>query len=131
MKIHHVGYLVGDIEKSKVIFERLGYCLEGDKGYDNNRDIYIQFMRNEQFLLELVEPASVDSPLFSAMKRFKNLPYHICYETSDINTTIGKLGQEGFRLSRQVEPAVCIGNRNVAFMQSPEIGIIELLEKEE
>ncbi len=131
MRIHHIGYLVKDISISIQKFIQLGYIEESQREYDKDRDIFVQFIVNDLYRIELVQPASADSEYYSAMRRFKNLPYHICYETGDIYRTIEDLRNNGFRLSQEPREAPCIRNQRVAFMQNPEIGIIELIEIQE
>ena len=66
------------------------------------------------------------------MKGFKNSPYHICYQTSDISTEIEKLVNdevERFVLSQPPQPAPAIpSSPNVAFLVSGSVGMIELIE---
>ena len=131
MNIHHIGYLVKNIEVSREKFLALGFIEETEKEYDFSRNIYIQFIINGNHRIELVEPNPDDSKYFAVMKRFKNQPYHICYEVDKLDLTINKLSNKGFYLSQVPSAASCIGFRKVAFMQSPTIGIIELLSKEE
>lgn len=131
MKIHHIGYLVSCINDTKGKFMSLGYTPEKGMEYDCSRDIFIQFMINGTYRIELVQPASEVSPYNSAMKRFKNLPYHICYETPDVDMEIETLIKSGFKLTQAPQEAPCINNHRVAFLQSPDMGIIELLEMED
>lgn len=129
MMIHHIGYLVKNIEKSRKKFTALGFIDECEVQYDGRRDIYIQFLINGDYRVELVQPAGEDSTYMAAMKRFKNLPYHMCFTTSDLDESIDKYKtQQGFILSKEPEIASCLNNKRVAFMQHPVVGIIELLE---
>ncbi|MCR4591434.1 MAG: VOC family protein [Lachnospiraceae bacterium] len=128
MKVHHVGYLVKSIDDSREQFLQLGFTAETEKEYDGIRDIFIQFFLNGDYRVELVSPASDGSRFFPALKRFKNLPYHICYETDNMEESIRELSDRGFALSQTPENAPCINNKRVAFLQCPEMGIIELLE---
>lgn len=43
-KLHHVGYLVRNIEKSKLAFEKLGLKSKGNLFYDEDRKAYICFI---------------------------------------------------------------------------------------
>ncbi len=44
MKIHHIGYAVKNIEKSREVFLQLGYQNEGDIVVDDARNVKILFM---------------------------------------------------------------------------------------
>ena len=84
MKIHHVGYLAKSIDKTEKKFFELGYEVEQPTKYDEIRDIKIEFLRNGDYRVELIEPASKNSPLYPLLKNYKNSPYHICYVTDDL-----------------------------------------------
>lgn len=131
MKIHHIGYLVKDIRKSTEEFLKLGYMLEQESRYDDIRKASINFLVNENYRIELIEPdIKAESPLVPLLKRFKNAPYHICYETEDLKKSIEDLTGKGYMVTSEPAPASCIEGRKVAFLMSPAAGLIELLEKE-
>lgn len=63
------------------------------------------------------------------MKAYKNTAYHICYQVHSIQEEIVRMEQNGYRMFREPEPAPAIGeNASVAFLMSPDIGMVELLE---
>lgn len=131
MKIHHIGYLVKDISKSLNHFLLLGYKIEKDIEVDHVRNIYIMFLLNDAYRVELIQPIDKSSDFDVFMKRFRNLPYHLCYETDTMNETISNLERQHYHMIQTPLEACCINGRKVAFMQHPEIGIIELLEIQE
>ena len=47
MQIHHVGYLVKNIEDSIQDFQKLGYEMSSPRFFDESRKIFIQFMRGK------------------------------------------------------------------------------------
>ena len=128
MEVHHVGYLVTDIDRSLGHFILLGFDKETNKQYDEYRDIYILFLVNGAMRVELVQPASERSEFYGMLKKFKNLPYHICYITNNMSDSINMFKKEGFALTQSPQCATAIDNRKVAFLLNPDIGIIELLE---
>lgn len=131
MQIHHIGYLVKDIQKSTKEFLELGYTLEQAVRYDDLRKASINFLINGTYRIELIEPdAKAESPLVPLLKRFKNAPYHICYEAEDFGQAIEGLTGIGYLVTDEPAPAPCIEGRSVAFLMSPAAGLIELLEKE-
>ena len=81
-------------------------------------------------LLELVEPDE-DCTLFSkSVKKLGAHPYHICYECENFNDALKTLQTEGFLMIQPPKVAPAIDGRNVAFLYSDAIGLIELVEKE-
>ena len=58
-KIHHIGYLVKNIEKASKLFLTLGYQVEQDTVYDNYRGVDIRFLNKDGYRVELVAPPQV------------------------------------------------------------------------
>lgn len=131
MKIHHVGYLVKSIQSSIKEFEKLGYIQEQDTIFDKVRNIYICFMVQDDFRIELVEAANEQSVVFQLAKKFRNSPYHICYESSNFDQDVSQLRENGYVIMQSAEPACALGDRKVVFFMNSDIGIVEVLESDE
>lgn len=129
LKIHHIGYLVKKIEKAKKTFEALGYHIEQDTVYDEIRKVEICFLIKNGYRVELVSPVSADSVVSGLLKKYKNTPYHICYETDDYEAAFAKLRADGFLPTESLTPtpAPALGGRSVIFLVSAAIGMIELI----
>ena len=130
MTVHHVGYLVKNIEKSKTVFMNLGYSLEQDTVYDSWRDVDICFLIKDSYRIELVAPRSSESVVGSLRKKIGNTPYHICYEVEDLNKAIAELSLLKFVIWEDPHEAPALDGRKVAFLINGQIGMIELVEKE-
>ena len=128
MQIHHIGYLVKNLEKSLAQFKALGFEVERETKYDSLRQINICFVTNEGYRVELVEPATTDSPMDPLLKRYKNAPYHICYITDDLGSEMTKLMDMGYSVINEPLEAPCIDGRKVAFLLNSSVGMIELVE---
>ncbi|MDE5717176.1 MAG: VOC family protein [Lachnospiraceae bacterium] len=126
LKIHHIGYLVKKIEKAKQTFETLGYQVEQDTVRDDIRNVDICFLIKDGYRVELVSPFSEDSVVTGLLKKYKNAPYHICYEADDPDTAFRELTENGFAAIDTPTPAPALGGCNVVFLTSPVIGMIEL-----
>lgn len=126
LKIHHIGYLVKKIEKAKQTFETLGYQVEQDTVRDDIRKVDICFLTKDGYRVELVSPFSEDSVVAGLLKKYKNAPYHICYEAGDPDTAFRELTENGFAAIDTPTPAPALGGCNVVFLTSPVIGMIEL-----
>lgn len=127
LNIHHIGYLVKKIEKAKQTFLALGYHIEQDTVYDGLRKVDICFLKKDGYRIELVSPASADSVVAGLLKRYKNSPYHICYETDDYETAYSELTANGFIAIDTPTPAPALDDREVVFLSGASIGMIELL----
>lgn len=129
MKIHHIGYAVKNMEKAKGIFETLGYHFDRTVK-DVDRKLYILFGEKDGMLIELLCPMENGSPIDDLLKKNGATPYHICYETEDIEKEIERLKTIHFKLVVPPKEACAIQGRKVAFLMNLSVGIIELVEKE-
>ncbi|MDE6603349.1 MAG: VOC family protein [Lachnospiraceae bacterium] len=127
LKIHHIGYLVKKIEKAKQTFASLGYLVEQDTVRDDIRKVDICFLIKDGYRVELVSPFSEDSVVSGLLKKYKNAPYHICYEAEDPEGAYRELTENGFAAIDTPTPAPALGGRDVVFLTSPVIGMIELI----
>ena len=127
LKIHHIGYLVKKIEKAKKTFEALGYLVEQDTVYDDIRKVDICFLVKNGYRVELVSPVSEDSVVAGLLKKYKNAPYHICYESDSPEAAYAELTANGFAAIDTPTPAPALGGRKVVFLTSPLIGMVELI----
>ena len=128
MKIHHIGYLTKNLSKTQQQMNELGFEVEQEASYDAGRGVNIAFLVSGDYRIELIEPASKESPLYPLLKRYKNTPYHICYEVSNLSGTIAEFEQKGYSVIQQPQEAPCIGQHKVAFLMHINVGMIELLE---
>lgn len=128
MRVHHIGYAVKSIQKSKQSFLNLGYREEGSVVYDELRKINILFLSNDGYRVELVEPADEEAPVYNILKKSGNTPYHICYYSEDIERDAECLENMGYLRTSEIEQAVAIDKKRVCFLYKRDIGIIELVE---
>ena len=129
LKVHHIGYLVIKMDSAIQSFENLGYQTVQGAVYDNIRKVNICFMEKDGYQIELVSPASEDSVVSGLMKKYKNSPYHICYETENFDKDYQTLTENGFLTIDTPTPAPALQNREVVFLTHASMGMIELLRK--
>lgn len=130
MKVHHVGYVVQNIEKAKQVFLGLGFSFD-DTVEDNGRAINICFGKNGNEIVELVTPLQgKDSPVSKLLKKNGPMPYHFCFETRDIDDTVRRLQEEqkGWMVIAKACAAPAIDNARVSFLYQKDIGLVELVE---
>lgn len=128
LRVHHIGYLVKKMEAAIHAFQSLGYEIVQNTIYDEIRKVNICFVEKDGCCIELVSPASEDSVVSGLLKKFKNSPYHICYETEHFEEDYQKLTMEGFFSIDTPTPAPALQNRRVVFLTGSAMGMIELLE---
>jgi len=131
MRVHHIGYLVEDIESASTKFEQLGFSRLDNVIEDLELGIFVLFLNNRGYVIELIQPIDKASLVYGLLKKHKNSPYHICYETENIHSKVEEMVTGGgYMLIQQIQPSSGIpGCPNVAFLFSLHIGIIELVER--
>ncbi len=130
-KVHHVGYLVKNIDKSIKAFMALGYEVEKNKFFDNDRLANFTFLKKDSARVELVEPTS-ESDIYPLLKTYKNQIYHVCYEVDNIEKAVSEIcgGDTGYLQFKEKQRATAISeNAVVVFLMHTAMGIIELLEE--
>lgn len=131
MKINHVGYLVKNLQKTKTEFEKLGYHPVSNDTHDTIRLVDICFMERDGYVIELVSPYNKQSVVAGLLKRYKNTPYHICYETSAFDNEVDRFIYNGYVKMEEPLPAPAFEYRRVVFLFNSQVGIIELLDMQE
>ena len=128
LKVHHIGYLVEDINVAIDEFVQLGYKNQSELFLGSDRQVNVIFMEKDGYVIELVSPTGENSPIYGLKKKYKNSPYHICYCTDNLDLEIEKLGTRYTLISPpQTAPGIA-GSPRVAFLYSLKIGMIELVE---
>lgn len=128
LKVHHIGYLVKKINAAVTQFQQLGYVLRQDIVYDDHRKINICFLEKDGYVVELVSPASPDSVVSGLLKKYKNMPYHLCYESYNFESDLAYLIENGYAAIDIPTPAPALENMRVTFLMNASLGMIELLE---
>ena len=128
MTVHHVGYLVKHMDKAVRKFSLLGFSQITETTYDPIRKIDIVFMEKDGYTVELISTDDPDSVVYNLYAKYKNAPYHICYQTDDLEQTAAELSRNGFTQMTPICAAPAIGGKRVVFLMNSAIGIIELVE---
>lgn len=128
LKVHHIGYLVKKIDAAVLSFQNLGYRVIQDTVHDDIRKVDICFLQKDGYCIELVSPTSEDSVAAGLLKKYKNSPYHICYETDNFDEDYQNLLSNGFISIDTPTPAPALQNREVAFLTNASMGMIELIK---
>ena len=76
MRIHHVGVVTSNMDRSITIYEKLGYRKAVDviDPFQNNRIVMMD--RREGVMIELIWPANEQS----TVRNFSDGYHHLCYE---------------------------------------------------
>ena len=128
LTIHHIGYLVKKIVPAIRSFEALGFQVAREVTRDDIREVDICFLEKEGYRVELVSPYSATSVVAGLLKKYKNCPYHICYETSHFEEALEELTSHGYVMMGSPTPAPAIDQHPVVFLMNASLGMIELLD---
>ena len=127
--LHHVGTVVSNIDTaSKEYTDLLGYRSEGEIVHERSQRVYVRFLRLGDHRIELIQPASEDSPV-SAFLTKGGVLTHLCYETSDIEQSLAFLRKK-YRavVTCGITPSDSLENSVFAFVARPSGDVIELVQ---
>jgi methylmalonyl-CoA/ethylmalonyl-CoA epimerase len=129
LQFHHIGYAVRDILTTAGYYTGAGWEIS-EIYYDKIQNTHIAFLsKNMCPLIELVAPIDENSPVVKTLDKMGVAPYHICYETDDIEQSVAALKKQHFLpLFKPVE-AIAFGNRKICYLYNQHVGLIELLSK--
>lgn len=128
MKLEHIGYLVKNIEKTAQAFESLGYQ-QGDIYNDDIQKTKICFLTKErETKIELVEPYPENETMIRLQKNIGVSPYHMCFETDNIEEEYNRMMDSGFVPMFQPVSAIAFDNRRICYFWKRAIGYIEIVE---
>ncbi|MGI5090957.1 VOC family protein [Treponema socranskii] len=132
MTFHHIGIACYDIEKSSQFYLAQGYK-KTETVYDPIQNVNICFCENltgTGICVELISPKDDTSPVNKNLHKNGVSPYHICYETENLEKSILELKKQKFLVVTRPAPAVAFGGRRVCFLFNKAVGLIELVESE-
>jgi methylmalonyl-CoA/ethylmalonyl-CoA epimerase len=130
-RLHHVGYVVTDIATGMQGFIRsLGATWDEKIFEDPHQKVKVAFLStgSGDALIELVEPATVDSPVRRFLEQKGGGLHHVCYEVLDLEQRLSVMKGNGAMLVRSPKPAVAFDGRRIAWVLTRERLLVELLE---
>ena len=130
MKLHHIGIVVKDIQKSLgELTQFLSFESTTVPSLIGSQKVNVCFLKTNNVYIELIEPAVENSPISDFVKDGGGF-HHLCFEVDDIHKEIGKMVKKSARLI--VEPVKGFYNRLIAFlilnMKNTNSNLIELVE---
>lgn len=130
MKIDHIGYAVKRIDRAITAFQKLGYEFEPVID-DTDRNVKLAFGIKDGYRIELVAPLDkkAESPVDQYLSNAVGTPYHICYESEDLDKGVEELKAQGYKVVIEPRPAVAFGGRRVVFMMNIGFGLMEIVEE--
>jgi methylmalonyl-CoA/ethylmalonyl-CoA epimerase len=131
MRLHHVGFVVADIETSVPAFiHSLGMSWDGAIYQDPKQKVKVTFLATGPACaqIELIQPVGDDSPVAKFLSRGGG-QHHLCYEVEDIAQALAVFKSRKASIVQRPCPAVAFQGRRIAWFVTPERLVVELLEK--
>lgn len=129
MKLHHTGYITGNIDETAKAFEVLGYCKQPI--YDDIiQKCFICFLKrsDDEPMVELVQPYNDNVQMQKMLKKKGVSPYHLCYEVDNVQALFDDLSlKEDWVAMFEPVQAVALGNRRITYFMNYELGFIEFV----
>ncbi len=126
-RIDHIAIAVHDInEAARFYTDILNVNLSGVEVVEEQKT-KVGFFKIGESSIELVQPASDDSPLVKFLETRGPGVHHICFEVDDINREVEELKKRGARMIDE-KPRPGAHNTRVAFIHPKSSGgvLIEL-----
>lgn len=127
--LNHVGVAVRSIESSRPIYEALGLRFEGAEDVPDQR-VRVAFFGVGNTHVELLEPASPESPIARHVEARGEGLHHVAFDVSDLPAALQQARAAGFRLIDETPRRGARGLR-IAFLHPKSTGgvLIELCQE--
>lgn len=131
MKLHHVGIVVSNIQDSLGELEKY-FTFESTSipTLVGSQKVNVCFLKVGQPYIELIEPASNDSPVTSFLNKNGGGFHHLCFEVDNIHKAVDEMEKKGARVV--VKPVTGFENRLIAFVmlnvKNTKCNLIEFAE---
>lgn len=141
MKLDHIGFVVENVDKVKELFETVGLAAGTDATVNPLQKVSASFVKvgdKDDIYIELLQPASDDSPISNFLHQRGGGLHHLCFEVDDIDKTTRDLKAKGYRMVVSPEDCTaydenlgrdCKSSTRIAFFIVAKGILIELLEK--
>jgi hypothetical protein len=129
LTFHHTGLAVKSIDAELLHYETIfGKENISPTVYISSQNVNVCFIKiGQDICLELVEPATGDSPVSSLVKKGITY-YHTGYLTENVETTILALEPLGYKCISKFN-SEAFNNKKCAFLYSRSNMLIEVIEK--
>lgn len=114
MRLHHVGYVVNDINVAAEQYRLLGFS-EGERHDIPEQHIVAMTFRAGPGWMELIQPTDLQGPIAAFMAKRGEGVHHVAYQVDDIVATLADLTAKGVQLI-DFEPRTGAHGWRIAFI---------------
>jgi hypothetical protein len=132
LTFHHLGLAVATPEHARKFLGMLGYRF-GREQHDAMQSVNLLMCHHDS--MPDVEVIWADggsaSPVSNLVKKRDGLVYHMCYSSTDVETSITRIEELGIRVipAGEPKPAVLFDGLLVSFYHVQGIGLIEIIHR--
>ncbi|MGM9689174.1 MAG: VOC family protein [Alloprevotella sp.] len=125
--LHHVGYVVADMEASTRVFQQLGYKA-GPVLREEPLSVDLRYLKKAgETLVELVLQHNPESPEQQLLAKNGPMPYHVCYRVDCMEEAVADLEAKGFARLFDPLPVGVLQGQRICYLSHPAMGLVELL----
>lgn len=131
LRLDHWGVVVGDLKAGAAGFvSSMGARWDGKVYDDPHQRVRVTFLTaGPGARIELVEPASENSPVSRFLVERGGGLHHVCYEVENIDDALANLRARGAMIAKRPAPAVAFAGRRIAWVITAEKLLMELLDR--
>ena len=130
-QVDHIGITTKDLNASLETLKRMGPVVVGEIEVIEQFKARAVIVKTGEVPIELIEPASPDSPIASTIEKRGEGLHHVAYRVDDVAASLKDFEAKGFRLIDQ-QPRHGYGDSKVGFLhpKSTLYMLTELVERE-
>jgi len=127
--LHHVAIVVKSIAETRIAYESHLGLTAGDAEFIKDQDVNVLVMKAGEQRVELVEPASPESPVSKFLEKRGGGIHHLAYAVRDIESAIASLEAAGVRMIDHAPKIGAHGTRHAFVHPKSCAGVLtELVE---
>lgn len=97
LRLHHVGYVVNDIDEAAETYRALGFT-DGERHEIPEQKIVAMTFRVGPGWMELIQPTDPEGPIAAYMAKRGEGVHHVAYQVDDIEAKLADLKAAGVQL---------------------------------
>lgn len=128
LEFHHVGVATKHMARARGLYESLGYRVSEVVAVPSQR-VNVCFVDKQGHpTIELIEPADEEAPIQTILAKVGSTPYHLCYQTPDLDGARRELKARGFMPLGAAFASGPLAEQQTQFFYNASIGMIEVTE---
>ncbi len=123
-RVHHLAFVVADLDRAVARFERLLGVKVAERGFVASRGAEVVIFRLANINLEVAAPATADSELHRHLDQHGEGFYHIGFGVGDVQRTYSQLVDSGVRMVSS--PYSAYKDWRISYFSEPLLGDVRM-----